>query len=144
MSLHGAVDSHISPNDRLRDKRDMAKMRATVFLQPNLASKIPLFHAYFIHQKWFSMPPRKGRYHTGMSDIIGRQAGEGLTLILRHFAFLGSEALEKAPRKRDAVAGVSDWGNRIIIPQFSPPQKTVNWPKLLAGTLPVLLSSPGV
>lgn len=79
-----------------------------------------------------------------MSDIIGRQAGEGLTLILRHFAFLGSEALEKAPRKRDAVAGVSDWGNRIIIPQFSPPQKTVNWPKLLAGTLPVLLSSPGV
>lgn len=71
-------------------------------------------------------PHIKEGYHTGMSDIIGRQAGEGLTLILQHFAFLGSEALEKAPRKRDAIAGVSDWGHRIIIPQFSPPQRTVN------------------
>lgn len=61
----GAVDSHISPNDRLRDKRDMAKMTATVFLQRNLASKIPFFRAYFIHQKWFSMPPRKGRVSHG-------------------------------------------------------------------------------
>lgn len=57
-------------------------------------------------------------------------------LILQHFAFLGSKALEKAPRKRDAIAGVSDWSNRIIMLQLLPSQRTGNWPKPLAGIPP--------
>lgn len=96
-------------------------------------------HALFIKHDSVS-PPLKEGYHTGVSDTIGRHADGGLMLILQHFAFLGSKALEKAPRKSDAIAGVPDWGNRIIMPQLSPPQRTGNW----LVSLPMLLSSPGV
>lgn len=77
----------------------MAKMRVTVFLQRNLASKVP-FSKHILFIKNGSVCPHvKEGYHTGMSDISGRQAEEGLTLILQHFAFPGSEALEKAQGK---------------------------------------------